>query len=190
MSKPTKRELAHLYYDEGLTQIDIAEQLGVSNNTVHRWMKDYGISPGKGTKQDITIQRLRNTHPNFYLDSSGYEYVQTTHNYKNTGCRVHQLLAIADGANPYKIFSNGELEVHHKNGLQWDNRPENLEVMSKSDHAREHSDTVPWLDALKVRKMYSTTGASQGVVGEQFGIDGSTVSRIVNGKHVHTEAHL
>lgn len=28
--------------------------------------------------------------------------------------------------------------VHHKNGNKHDNRPENLEVMSRSDHAREH----------------------------------------------------
>jgi len=28
--------------------------------------------------------------------------------------------------------------VHHKNGKRWDNRPENLEVMLKSDHAKLH----------------------------------------------------
>jgi hypothetical protein len=28
--------------------------------------------------------------------------------------------------------------VHHKNGKRWDNRPENLEVMDKNDHARLH----------------------------------------------------
>lgn len=28
--------------------------------------------------------------------------------------------------------------VHHKNGKRWDNRPENLEVMNKVDHAKLH----------------------------------------------------
>jgi len=28
--------------------------------------------------------------------------------------------------------------VHHKNGKRWDNRPENLEVMDKSVHAKMH----------------------------------------------------
>jgi hypothetical protein len=26
--------------------------------------------------------------------------------------------------------------VHHKNGIRWDNSPENLEVMDKHDHAK------------------------------------------------------
>ncbi len=28
--------------------------------------------------------------------------------------------------------------VHHKNGKRWDNRPENLEVMDKNEHAKMH----------------------------------------------------
>ena len=30
--------------------------------------------------------------------------------------------------------------VHHRNGKRCDNRPENLEVTTRSDHAREHAD--------------------------------------------------
>lgn len=51
---------------------------------------------------------------------------------------VHQLLAIAEGADPHKVFSDGEYNVHHDNGIRWDNRPENIEFMTTNEHARHH----------------------------------------------------
>ena len=36
--------------------------------------------------------------------------------------------------------------VHHKNGRRWDNRPENLEVMNKVEHAKMHGQREEDLD--------------------------------------------
>lgn len=51
---------------------------------------------------------------------------------------VHQLLAIAEGADPSRVFSGGEWAVHHRNGLKWDNRPANLELREGDRHIAEH----------------------------------------------------
>ena len=51
---------------------------------------------------------------------------------------VHQLTAIAAGASPYLVFSDGEYHVHHCNRVRFDNRPENVELRASDDHARHH----------------------------------------------------
>lgn len=59
---------------------------------------------------------------------------------------IHRIIAIADGADPYKVFSGGEYVVHHGSEsdlpaceLPWANWPGNLEVMTRSDHSSMHS---------------------------------------------------
>ena len=40
-------------------------------------------------------------------------------------------------------------DVHHINGNKSDNRPENLETLSRKEHARQHFDAVKEVDRLK-----------------------------------------
>ena len=43
--------LATLYYEEGLTQAEIADRLGTSQRTVGRWMRRYDLNPGSRTPE-------------------------------------------------------------------------------------------------------------------------------------------
>ncbi|MFC7323299.1 HNH endonuclease [Halorubrum rutilum] len=49
---------------------------------------------------------------------------------------VHRLLAVAE----FGFDSvQSDIDVHHKNGVRWDNRPENIGLMSHSKHASYHN---------------------------------------------------
>lgn len=72
----------------------------------------------------------------FGHDNDGYEQLSLP--YHSETVTVHQLLAVANGYDPYKVWSDGEFVTHHKSNIPWDNRPENVEVVSKGEHNRIH----------------------------------------------------
>jgi len=49
---------------------------------------------------------------------------------------IHRLLAIAE----YGYDAVAGNDIHHKNGVKWDNRPQNIELKDPSEHAKEHYD--------------------------------------------------
>ena len=51
---------------------------------------------------------------------------------------VHQLVCIADGADPTLVFSDGEYHVHHGNRIRWDNRSSNLSLLNSDEHEQHH----------------------------------------------------
>lgn len=93
----------------------------------------------------------------YYTSKSGYE--RTSSGEKDT--TIHQLTVIAEGADPYKVFSGGDYNVHHKNHIPWDNRPENVELLTKAEHNSEHwdpdmlmGDHVPRQLCTEIRERY------------------------------------
>lgn len=48
----------------------------------------------------------------------------------------------------YRKVPSGTEVVHHKNHDKRDNRPDNLELMSKSEHARHHCKATTWLTLM------------------------------------------
>jgi hypothetical protein len=122
-----RETLKHLYWGMDLKISDIANEFGVSETIVRNAMSKHGI----GTRG----QGRRLNHCTYRQRADGYECW-----YDHTTVYVHQLLAISEGVDPEKVFSGvgGEWIIHHKNGIPWDNRGENIECVTRKDHGRKH----------------------------------------------------
>lgn len=63
-----------------------------------------------------------------------YEVWQHKYKTQRDTVRVHRLLAVAE----FGFDKVKEMSVHHQSIIPWDNRPENIELMTKSQHQSYH----------------------------------------------------
>lgn len=123
--------LREKYYDEELTMGKMADEAGLKSGvTILRWMERYGLERRETAeylkKEGVRTAKHDNHEQVSFTASNG-----NTHYYD-----VHRLLAIAE----FGLDEVAGKIVHHKNGIPWDNRPDNLELIeSQAEHARLHS---------------------------------------------------
>lgn len=127
-----KDVLYRLYHEEGLSQKEIAERLDVAQKTISNWMRKHEIE-----RRDVagTKKTPRRKTVNFRVDEKGYEVWTPTVGTQTPDIPVHQLLAVAE----YGLESLKEKDVHHKNNIRWDNRPDNIELLDPSTHISLHA---------------------------------------------------
>ena len=122
--------LEELYWSKGLSTVEISERLDCSKHSVQNWMERHGIQTRKSNHDKV---------PTFHTDKEGYEAIHIGIDYETYQFPIHRLVAVAEGGLPPDKLKGRKLNVHHKNGIPWDNRPENLEVLDHAKHAQVHS---------------------------------------------------
>jgi hypothetical protein len=123
-----KETLQKKYWDEGKSCYEVADELDCGYQTVLNWLEKTGLGTRKSTQEK----------PPHYRMINGYEAVESKVNGATNTVLIHRLLAVAEGLMNPSDFGDEKTVVHHKNGVRWDNRPSNIEVLSDTEHMRHH----------------------------------------------------
>lgn len=102
---------------------ELAEKFDCHGSTMKRKLEKYNINTPSQYNKKATL-----------ADINGYQVMQC--GVVGKGVLVHRLLAVAE----YGYDEVCDNVVHHKNGIKWDNRPDNIEVMGRSEHAKLHAE--------------------------------------------------
>ncbi|UBF19125.1 HNH endonuclease [Halorubrum phage HRTV-17] len=105
----------------------VASELGCGKETVRRWMERFGIER-TGRKHNVAVTER----------SDGYEQLTVNIDGKTHSCLHHRLLAVAKFGYDAVVGN----DVHHTNSMKLDNRLENIEVLSRSDHTTLHNENA------------------------------------------------
>lgn len=118
------------YHELGKSMQELSDSQDVSRRTIQHWMDKYGI-------ERRSVGMRYTPYARFETRRDGYEKWGNCESSKKHGTvdmLVHRLLAISE----YGVDDVKDNHVHHKNEIPWDNRPENIEILSPSEHAKHH----------------------------------------------------
>ena len=127
-------KLREMYVDRRLQTTQIAGRWGTTQNTIDQWLRRFEIE--RRDPQTEQLRGMRRKAAHFRTRKDGYERWSDHSNGENAKVYVHRLLAVAE-------FGFGETtggDVHHRNGVPWDNRPDNIELIDKESHGRMHAE--------------------------------------------------
>lgn len=134
--------LRYLYHEQEMSLNDIATEFGMTIGGINYWMEKHGIAkrspPGR-------------TGVRFFTNRRGYELWRTEiwedgERY-SPGVFVHKLVLVAE----HGVDALRGMQVHHRNHIPWDNRPDNLELLTPEQHHLHHEYAEAFGD-IPVRK--------------------------------------
>lgn len=175
--------LEHLYWDCGWSTVDIASKTDVSPRTVSHKMEEHGID--RRERYDAIRTAVGTDHAYHYIGGGGYEECVSLYNGERSYVKIHRLLAVAE----HGVDAVEGKHIHHKNGIPWDNRPENIEVLTPTEHHRRHTrgennpqSKLTEAEAREVKRLANEGDMTQREIADKYDLSQSVVSNIKNGE--------
>lgn len=135
---PLPLETVREMYESGMSQVEIGECLGVSQKVVWRFMKNNGIKARTAAKRNQYGENNDSWRGGKIVDEAGYTLIQCKGHPRASKCGAYVMEHILVAEKTIGRYLADNEVVHHINGRKWDNRPENLAVMTKSEHVKLH----------------------------------------------------
>ena len=131
--------LRELYHEQGLSSREMADELGCTKTTILNWMDKFGLEKETPDRDKPPCYSTHNEGYRawFHDDGDGLKTVLE-----------HRLLAVAEFGFD-ALYNN---VVHHQNGCKIDNRPSNIELMSRSGHMNHHRPDIEPQRLRAIRK--------------------------------------
>lgn len=156
--------LRDLYYKKKLSYRDIGDKFGKTESYAKYWFKKYKLQPR--TNNEACLIRCKNkpqTNPGRKDMPKKYNYREEHHNYKGGYIRKDGYRVISvDGEQRLEHRHIWEqhyqkpiplgYQIHHINYNKLDNRIENLECLSNSEHQQIHLKNLKFNDKGKFIK--------------------------------------
>lgn len=170
-----KEILKQLYIEEKMSSSEIGDELGVSPSTVVKWLHKNDIPTRKPVSERLLCPGTT---------KQGYVMVRTTKGGEPLTAAMHRLLAVSE----YGFEAIEDKIVHHKNKIPWDNRPDNIELTTQSEHAKHHvrnEDVASKLTKENVREIRERypDDCTLTELANKFDVALSTVYSAYNGTH-------
>ena len=133
-------------YNSGMSQHELAKELGVSQKVIWRFMKNNEITSRPAIKRNQTGSKNDYWKGGRTETAAGYILIRMPEHPRSSANNgyVFEHIVVAEKKIGRSLLFFGvdhpESEiVHHKNENKKDNDPENLEVMTLSEHVKLHN---------------------------------------------------